>query len=199
MSKVEPQGQRQYQCAALIILINERYSIKATEMSQKLYNYPNLKALIGKRNDKCKNTVESFNVFYMFIATELLSLNPSDILSQNGYIYLFKYCNVTDKTRANMLPSMHISMMTPSNGNIFRVTGDLCGEFIGHRWKASDAKLWCFLLSVIVLFWQMLGLVVITVLIFIYPYRWGLLTWFTHVGRSVSKTIMKCMDKIVRT
>ena len=24
--------------------------------------------------------------------------------------------------------------MTSSNGNIFRVTGPLCGEFIGHRW-----------------------------------------------------------------
>ena len=35
-------------------------------------------------------------------------------------------------------------MMTSSNGNIFRVTGLLCGEFTGHRWiphtKASDAS-----------------------------------------------------------
>ena len=42
-------------------------------------------------------------------------------------------------------------MMTSSNGNIFRITGHLCGEFIGHRWlprtKASDAELWCFLSS----------------------------------------------------
>ena len=40
------------------------------------------------------------------------------------------------------------AMMTSSNGNIFRVTGHLCGEFTGHRWiphtKASDAELWCF-------------------------------------------------------
>ena len=40
-------------------------------------------------------------------------------------------------------------MMTSSNGNIFRVTGHLCGEFPGPRWiprtKASDAELWCFL------------------------------------------------------
>ena len=40
-------------------------------------------------------------------------------------------------------------MMTSSNGNIFRVTGPLCGEFTGPRWiprtKASDAELWCFL------------------------------------------------------
>ena len=36
-------------------------------------------------------------------------------------------------------------MMTSSNGNIFRVTRSLCGEFAGHWWipftKASDAEL----------------------------------------------------------
>ena len=41
-------------------------------------------------------------------------------------------------------------MMTSSNGNIFRVTGHLCGEFTGPRWiphtKASDAELWWFIL-----------------------------------------------------
>ena len=38
------------------------------------------------------------------------------------------------------------------NGNIFRVTGPLWGEFTGHRWiprtKASGAEIWCFLWSV---------------------------------------------------
>ena len=42
-------------------------------------------------------------------------------------------------------------MMTSSNGNIFRVTGHLCGEFTGPRWiphtKASGAELWCLLWS----------------------------------------------------
>ena len=42
-------------------------------------------------------------------------------------------------------------MMTSSKGNIFRVTGHLCGEFTGPQWiprtKASDAELWCFLWS----------------------------------------------------
>ena len=42
-------------------------------------------------------------------------------------------------------------MMTSSNGNIFHVTGLLCGEFTGPRWiprtKASVAELWCFLWS----------------------------------------------------
>ena len=46
-------------------------------------------------------------------------------------------------------PLHNLSMMTSSNGNIFRVTGHLCGEFTGLRWiprtKASDAELWCFL------------------------------------------------------
>ena len=37
-------------------------------------------------------------------------------------------------------------LMTSSNWNIFRVTGHLYGDFLGHRWilrtKASDAELW---------------------------------------------------------
>ena len=42
-------------------------------------------------------------------------------------------------------------MMTSWNGNIFRVTVHLCGEFTSPRWnprtKASDAELLCFLWS----------------------------------------------------
>ena len=45
----------------------------------------------------------------------------------------------------------HAIMMTSSNGNLFRVTGPLCGEFTGPgefpHTKASDAELWCFLWS----------------------------------------------------
>ena len=47
--------------------------------------------------------------------------------------------------------SFHKAMMPSSNGNIFRDTGHLCGEFTGHRWipltKANEAELWCFLWS----------------------------------------------------
>ena len=50
--------------------------------------------------------------------------------------------------RAKANYNKHKHMMASSNGNIFRVTGHLCGEFTGHRWiprtKASDAELWCF-------------------------------------------------------
>ena len=47
-----------------------------------------------------------------------------------------------------------VIMMTSSNGNIFRVTGHLCGEFTGpRRWiprtKASDAELWALMFSLI--------------------------------------------------
>ena len=53
-------------------------------------------------------------------------------------------------TARHHLKSINI-MMTSSNGNIFRVTGHLCGEFTGPRWipctKASDVELWYFLWS----------------------------------------------------
>ena len=46
---------------------------------------------------------------------------------------------------------INVHMVTCSNGNIFRVTGHLCGEFTCPRWiprtKVSDAELWCFLWS----------------------------------------------------
>ena len=46
---------------------------------------------------------------------------------------------------------MWLIQITSSDGNIFPVTGLLCGEFTDHRWipltKASNAELWCFLWS----------------------------------------------------
>ena len=54
--------------------------------------------------------------------------------------------------RTNVHFMQTISLMTSSHGNIFRVTGLLCGELTGHRWipykKASDAELWCFLIII---------------------------------------------------
>ena len=48
-------------------------------------------------------------------------------------------------------PHVNVVMMTSWNGDIFRVSGPLWGESIGHRWipltKASDSELWCFLWS----------------------------------------------------
>ena len=46
--------------------------------------------------------------------------------------------------RTALLTECVEDMMTSWNGNIFRVTGPLCGEFTGHRWiprtKTSDAE-----------------------------------------------------------
>ena len=54
--------------------------------------------------------------------------------------------SLPDGLRYGVVRGYH--MMTSSNGNIFRVTGLLWGEFTGHRWipttKASNAELWCF-------------------------------------------------------
>ena len=59
-----------------------------------------------------------------------------DISEANDVIEL-KIQRVTMRT--------YINMMTSSYGNIFRVTGHLCGEFTGSRWiprtKPSDAEL----------------------------------------------------------
>ena len=62
-----------------------------------------------------------------------------DYVAESPYSHMAKHNNVFR------------SMMTSSNGNIFCVTGPLCGEFIGLRWipriKSSDVELWCFLWS----------------------------------------------------
>ena len=42
---------------------------------------------------------------------------------------------ITDHWKRSM-----VIMMTSSNGNIFRVTGHLCGEFTGHRWIPHTHK-----------------------------------------------------------
>ena len=59
--------------------------------------------------------------------------------------------NISISMIDNIITDRLIHMMTSSNGNIFCVTGPLCGEFTGHQWilltKASDAELSCFLWS----------------------------------------------------
>ena len=66
-------------------------------------------------------------------------------VSKRGHWYLRGQSNVHWSTY------IYTDVMTPSNGNIFRVTGPLWGESTGHRWvpltKASAAELWCFIWS----------------------------------------------------
>ena len=73
----------------------------------------------------------------------MIQENPVNTLAVDGS------APCVDRSTASTILAM--CMMTSSNGNIFRVTGPLCGEFTGHRWiphaKGSDAELWCFLWS----------------------------------------------------
>ena len=76
--------------------------------------------------------------------THLQERTPQNYGPLNAWIFLLT---------VDQLSSLNVGwgMMTSSNGNVFRLTGPLCGEFTGDRWiprtKASDAGLWCFLWS----------------------------------------------------
>ena len=69
---------------------------------------------------------------------------------QHKHMYTYYTSEYFGGLVLSRLSARHL-MMTSSNGNNFRVTGPLCGEFTGHRWipltKASDAELWSFLWS----------------------------------------------------
>ena len=69
---------------------------------------------------------------------------------------LIKWCSEGVNKSVQLRPVLECIvsgwLMTMSwSGNIFRVTGHLCGEFAAHRsitlTKASYAELWCFLWS----------------------------------------------------
>ena len=62
-----------------------------------------------------------------------------------------KFAHATAFIATGYVEGFQNDMVTSSNGNIFRVTGHLCGEFTGQRWipstRASDAELRYFLWS----------------------------------------------------
>ena len=70
-------------------------------------------------------------------------LAPDDL----HFNFIYAWPLIWSFSQGNIIP-----IMTSSSGNVFCVTGPLCGEFTGHRWipltRANDAKLSCFLLSV---------------------------------------------------
>ena len=80
------------------------------------------------------NKYSNFSNAYPFISIIRLGCCPCPILWGR-------------KSNFKMVPVMFL-MMTSANGNIFRVTGHLCGQFTGPRWihrsKASDVELWIF-------------------------------------------------------
>ena len=78
----------------------------------------------------------------------LIKLTPMIIF---GTISQLFHLDLTYRGLVPFCRTVDLCMVTSSNGNIFRVTGHLCGEFTGYRWiprtKASDAELCCFLWS----------------------------------------------------
>ena len=79
---------------------------------------------------------------------------PSTILNQSGALLTDSPRWVDDENKGHRQSDLrnqerrsrhhgaflfHRSMMTSSNGNIFRVTGHLCGEFTGHKgqWRGA--------------------------------------------------------------
>ena len=84
------------------------------------------------------------------IIQQMHSLNASKRIP---FIVNLKWSTVFTKYVWSFVDRIHIfyTMMTSSHGNIFRVTGHLCGGFTEHRWiprtKASDGELWWVFLS----------------------------------------------------
>ena len=96
--------------------------------------------------------IRSFEIFFHFYLNYMLK-KQSSYRERHAHVtvllkWFFKARN-SFKFQIQ-LPETKI-MMTSSNGNIFRITGHLCGEFTGHRsiplTKANDTELWCFLWS----------------------------------------------------
>ena len=71
----------------------------------------------------------------LLIAVVIQGLYNEICISISHFPILFSRCGQSDP------------MVTLWNGNIFRITGPLCGETTGHRSipliKASDGELWC--------------------------------------------------------
>ena len=66
-------------------------------------------------------------------------ISRSDITVIYKYRYMGRmaHCENVLKSAHGVMTLKHVPMMTSSNGNIFRVTGPLCGEFTGHRWHGA--------------------------------------------------------------
>ena len=95
-------------------------------------------------------------LYESYIQYEMLSSNKMGEARKSSKVRFREIskanCTCLDRAAGSHGPARsYFFMMTSSNGNIFRVTGPLCGEFTGLRWiprtKCSDAELWCFLWS----------------------------------------------------
>ena len=108
-----------------------------------------------------KDATVTFANFFIIISTYLLNIyilnwNFRENKNITFSLYFLTIILFVFQTNTRMINMSIVSgittyflsytMMTSSNGNIFRVTGHLCGEFTGLRWiphtKPSGAELW---------------------------------------------------------
>ena len=91
----------------------------------------------GKHNDVHNNTDGSFISRYSLVINVALAPCWPTALLWHDEIMRRVYWEA-------VLFSCHsygtVYMMASTNGNIFRVTGPLCGEFAGHRWIPPPRK-----------------------------------------------------------
>ena len=89
----------------------------------------------------CQFTCPNVLLYYITFATKLLYISQLWVDRYTDYC-IFASVWVVTSSSPSPYPAI---MMTSSNGNIFRVTGHLCGDR-GDRWiphtKAIDAELW---------------------------------------------------------
>ena len=97
------------------------------------------KPIFSLKTDSCHNV--------NFVITSV----AADSYDDNSRCRQWRQSWYHDNSRFSCLLQTTLHMMTSSNGNIFRVTGPLCGKFTCHRsipfTKASGAELWYFLWS----------------------------------------------------
>ena len=76
-----------------------------------------------------------------------LNLSFCFLTRRAEYIHRKLYWSPIPTSKQHDSLPQDVAMMSPSNGNIFRVAGPLWGESTGHRsiplTRTSDAKLWC--------------------------------------------------------
>ena len=145
--------QRKHQSSASLAFVRgiQRWPVNSPHkgpVTRKMFSFYDVVMQTSSCKLATKKTPKSVH-FCAFFGIHALITPPPPLLN-NGY----SVCQCMS-TRHGALPADGIdavcTMMTSSNGNNFRVTGPLCGEFTGLRWilhtKASDAELWCFLWS----------------------------------------------------
>ena len=129
-----------------------RFPIYYMIIFQKQYAFPD-KHRCRPLTFWCTN--DKLNCFVEWISTTFITLHLGQEFEQNYQHHISSnlqiiLARVTSAILAFLKSIWVRYMMTSSNGNIFRVTGHLCGKFTGPRWisrtKASDAELWCFFL-----------------------------------------------------